>query len=676
MLAPQITLFQPPSLFTIRRSQSPEPRKNSKTWKSNCKSPTNFLCFSLKTSSSTTEFSNSLREVRRVHAVVLKCLDNSVTYVNNNLISAYLRFGKLVEARKVFDKMPERNVVSWTAVVNGYSRYGFDDEALRLFNDCIENGVRANGKTFVCVLNLCSKRLDFELGRQIHACIVKDNWRNLIVDSALVYFYAQCGDLSGAFHAFDQMPERDVVCWTTMITACSQQGRGTEALSMFSQMIFNTSSPNEFTVCSVLKACGEEKALEFGKQLHGAIIKKMFKEDVFIGTSLVGMYAKCGEILDSRKVFDGMKKRNTVTWTSIIAGYARNGQGEEAISLFRVMKRRKIFANNLTVVSILRACGSTRNLLMGKEVHAQIMKNSMQSNIYIGSTLVWFYCKCEEHPFASKVLQNMPLRDVVSWTAIISGYTSLGHEPEALEFLKEMLEEGVEPNPFTYSSALKACAHLEAILQGKLIHSSVNKTLALSNVFAMIVGYARNGLCGEALKLMYRMQAEGIEVDDYILTTVLSACGDVEWNMESSSDHCLQSNCIRTSPTGPFCSIIRKAWREGSVHLNDEDALENLLNLRASGNILCYRSLKGKRGFGMISYQYYQWKCRFVSLTVFIERYCMLREINRLRLIRLKSPHTSSAEKILLLLHDLEFKATDAPLGPQVSAIALQRYEQ
>lgn len=213
---------------------------------------------------------------------------------------------------------------------------------------------------------------------------------------------------------------------------------------------------------------------------------------------------------------------------------------------------------------------------MGKEVHAQIMKNSMQSNIYIGSTLVWFYCKCEEHPFASKVLQNMPLRDVVSWTAIISGYTSLGHEPEALEFLKEMLEEGVEPNPFTYSSALKACAHLEAILQGKLIHSSVNKTLALSNVFvgsalinmyakcgyvseaiqvfdsmpqrnlvswkAMIVGYARNGLCGEALKLMYRMQAEGIEVDDYILTTVLSACGDVEWNMESSSDHCLQSS--------------------------------------------------------------------------------------------------------------------------------------
>lgn len=614
MLVSQITLFEPLSFFSLRRSQWPEQRKNSQKWKSNCRSPTDFLCFSLKTSPPTTKFSDScnslrspknpdsgflnvqpivrhvdtnliafwlqscctVREVRRLHAVALRCLDSSVTYFNNNLISAYLKFGKLVKARKVFDKMPERNVVSWTAVVNGYSRHGFDDEALRLFNDCIENGVRANGKTFVCVLKLCGKRLDFELGRQIHACIVKDNWRNLIVDSALVYLYAQCGDLTGAFCAFDQMPERDVVCWTTLITACSQQGRGREALSMFSKMIFNMSSPNEFTVCSVLKACGEEKALNFGKQLHGAIIKKMFKDDVFIGTSLVGMYSKCGEILDSKKVFDGMKKRNTVTWTSIIAGYARNGHGEEAIILFRVMKRRKIFANNLTVLSILRACGSTRNLLMGKEVHAQIVKNSMQSNIFIGSTLVWFYCKCGQHPFASKVLQNMPLRDVVSWTAIISGYTSLGHEPEALEFLKEMLEEGVEPNPFTYSSALKACAQLEAILQGKLIHSSLNKRPALSNVFvgsalinmyakcgyvseavqvfdsmpqrnlvswkAMIVGYARNGLCQEALKLMYRMQAEGIKVDDYILTTVLAACGDVEWKTESSSDYCLQSS--------------------------------------------------------------------------------------------------------------------------------------
>ncbi|KDP32723.1 hypothetical protein JCGZ_12015 [Jatropha curcas] len=514
------------------------------------------------------------KDVKRIHTVVLKCLTDSVMYVNNNLISAYLKLGELIEARKVFDEIPERNVVSWTAMIYGYSSFGLDDEALRMFSGFVESRVVANSRTFVCILNLCSRRLDFELGKQIHVHVIKGNWKNLILDSAVVSFYAQCGDLTSASCAFDRIMERDVVCWTTMITAFSQQGHEDEAFRLFSQMLSEGLMPNEFTVCSVLKACEEKKALKFGKQLHGAIVKKMYKDDVFIGSTLVDMYAKCGEIVDSREVFNRMKIRNTVTWTSIIAGYARRGLGEDAISLFRVMKRRKIISNNLTVVSILKACGSIGALLTGKEVHAQIIKNGIQSNEYIGSTLVWFYCKCGDFHIASKLFQQMPQRNVVSWTAIISGYACLGHESEALEFLKQMMEEGIEPNAFTYSSALKACANLESVLQGKLIHSFANKVPAsvfvgtaliymysrcgyLSDAIqvfdsmpernliswkTMILSYARNGFCQEALKLMYRMQAEGIEVDDYIFASVACACGDVEWNREPSSDHCLQSS--------------------------------------------------------------------------------------------------------------------------------------
>ncbi|XVE60422.1 hypothetical protein DITRI_Ditri05aG0127400 [Diplodiscus trichospermus] len=609
VISPQITLFQQPSFSTIQNpsihySNSKNEFKPRKT-----KNPPHFSCFSSKDSCflPESEISNNIstshanpdagftditppsvspsvdsdeltallqscynvRQVRRVHAVVFKRLKNPVTYVENNLITLYLRFGKLVEARKVFDKMGQRNVVSWTAMINGYSKLGFDDEALGLFLDSISSEVRGNGKMFVCVMNFCSRRVDFNLGRQIHGCILKGNLRNLIVDSAILYFYAQCGELSRAFCVFRRMVEKDVVSWTTIITACSQQGYGKEAFSMFSRMLSDGFWPNEFTVCSVLKACGEEKALKLGRQLHCAIIKRMFKSDVFIGTSLVDMYAKCGDILDARTVFNGMRSRNMVTWTSIIAGYARKGLGEDAISLFRVMRRRNIIANNLTIVSILRACGSLGDLLMGREVHAQIVKKSTQTNMYIGSTLVWFYCKCGEYDIASKVLQQMPLRDVVSWTAMISGCASLGHEAEAFDFLKEMMEEGVEPNSFTFSSALKACAKLETVSQGKLIHSFANKTPALTNVFvssalihmyakcgyvseafrvfdsmpernlvswkAMIMGYARNGLCQEALQLMYRMEAEGFEVDDYILATVLSACGDIEWDQEPSS---------------------------------------------------------------------------------------------------------------------------------------------
>ncbi|XP_010261165.1 PREDICTED: pentatricopeptide repeat-containing protein At4g18520-like [Nelumbo nucifera] len=613
MLSPSflyIPQFQPPCLFLPQPSQSSKGSKQVGINQKKYKNLTKYLCFSCKDRlfsnrlqktchvshsaqnpdadlsdsvsrdlgvlASLIQSSCTVKEIRRLHAIVVKFLGAPVTFVDNNLISSYARVGKLLEARKVFDRMMERNVVSWTAILNGYLRAGFDEEASRLFSELVESGVQANSKTFVCILNLCSRRSNFELGRQIHACILKGNWSNLIVDSAVVHFYAQCCDLSSAFQAFDRMLEHDVVCWTTIITACAQHGHEEEAFHLFAKMQSEGFIPNEYTVCSVLKACSEVEDLSFGRQLHGALVKSMFKDDVFVGTSLVGMYAKCGEVLASKKVFDRMRKRNTVTWTSMIAGYAQNGLGEEAISLFRVMKRRNIYANKLTIVGILRACGSIGALTTGKEVHTQVLKNSIQNNIYVGSTLVWFYCKCAEFIYASKVLQSMPFRGVVSWTAIISGYAHLGYGLEALEFLKEMLCEGVVPNPFTYSSALKACANVKALLQGKWIHSSVNKTCSLSNVFvgsalidmyakcgcvseaikvfdsmpernsvswkAMIVGYARNGLCREALKLMYRMQAEGIKVDDYILTTVLSACGDVELELESSSERCLQPN--------------------------------------------------------------------------------------------------------------------------------------
>ncbi|XP_051138990.1 pentatricopeptide repeat-containing protein At4g18520, chloroplastic-like [Andrographis paniculata] len=512
---------------------------------------------------------SKIEEVKKVHTVVLKYLKDPGVYVNNNLISMYIKFGNLKVARGVFDDMSERNVVSWTAMLNGYERHGDATEALSLFMEFVNRGFLGNAQTYVCILNLCSRVYDFDLGRQLHARIIKTRVSNLILDCAVLHFYARCCDLDSAFEVFDRIQNRDLIVWTTMITACSQNLRGQEAFVLLSEMLLNGLDPNEFTLCSVLNACGEEKELRFGKQIHSLVVKRGYVVDVYIGTSLVDMYAKCAKIDDSRAIFDSMNRRNAITWNSIISGYAQNGMGDEAISLFVVMTRLKVPGNSLTMVSILRSCGLLRALSTGKEVHAQIVKKYLPTNIFIGSALVWFYFKCRDYTSASDVLRNLSNKDVVSWTAMISGCSGVGHEYEALEYLKKMLGEGVEPNSFTYSSALKACAKLEDIQQGKLIHSSINKTPALSNVFvgsalvnmyskcgylpeavrvfdsmpeknlvswkAMIVAYARNGLCDEALKLVYRMRAEGVDVDDYVLSVVLTSCGDFKWHRERSS---------------------------------------------------------------------------------------------------------------------------------------------
>ncbi|KAF3785471.1 Pentatricopeptide repeat-containing protein [Nymphaea thermarum] len=516
---------------------------------------------------------STYRECRRIHSFVEKGFGKSVLFIWNNLISLYVNFGKLWEAQKVFDGMSARNVVSWTALIGGYTKIGRLQDAFRLFNEMLVNGIRPNGATFVYVLNACARCSAFELGSQVHACVVKGNWSNVIVESALVYFYAQSGNLAGAVSVYDRMSKRDVVCWTTMIVAYAQSGDGDKAMEMFNDILSSGLRPNEFTVCSILKVCGDMKALNCGRKLHAAVVKGMFKNDVYVGSSLVSMYVKCGRVPDARVIFDGMPKRNTVTWTSMIAGYAQNGLGIEAISLFRSMKSRRIIANSLTIVSLLSACGAVGLLHQGKEVHAQILKNSMHSNIYVCSTLIWFYSRCGEYVYGSRVLELMPSRDVISWTALISGCSRLGYGSEALKYMNDMLWEGVEPNQFTYSTALKACTKIEALRQGKWIHASANKTGSLLNVFvgsalidmyakcgcvndayqvfdklpkrnvvswnALILGYARNGLCKEALKLMYRMEAEGMKVDEFVISDVLNACGEAQWENECSKLQCL-----------------------------------------------------------------------------------------------------------------------------------------
>ncbi|KAK3119516.1 hypothetical protein QOZ80_9AG0671670 [Eleusine coracana subsp. coracana] len=379
--------------------------------------------------------------------------------------------------------MTERSVVSWTAMINGYRELGHHGEVRKLFFDMVDSGVQGNSLTFVCLLKSCGQRRHASLGWQVHCCILKGGWSNMVVDSAVAHFYAQCGDVTSASATFDRMAFRDVVSWTTMITVYVQHGHGDKALQVFSAMVSEGFRPNELTVCSALKACAEEKALRFGKQLHGAVVKKLCKEDIHVGSALVTMYARCSQVFDAQAVFDRMPRRNTITWTSMISGYAQSGYGEKAIMLFRKMKMRRVFVNNLTVVGLLSACGSVQSVYLGKELHAQIIKNSLEDSLQIGSTLVWFYSKCGQHTYATSILEAMPERDAVAWTAMISGYNSLGHNVKAFKSLDEMLWDGVTPNTYTYSSALKACARLEALRDGRRIHGVVNKTQAFSNVF-------------------------------------------------------------------------------------------------------------------------------------------------------------------------------------------------
>ncbi|KAJ7555027.1 hypothetical protein O6H91_05G019100 [Diphasiastrum complanatum] len=501
----------------------------------------------------------ALAEGKQVHALIVQSRLDSIIFLANTLVHMYSKCGSLLDARKVFNNMPQHNVYSWTAIISAYADSGQSEEAINLFQQMQETGIAPDKVVFVVVLKACARLAALEQGKQLHSDIIKSGFQSdVIVASTLVDMYAKCGCTEDARELFNNMSDRDVVSWTAMIAGYAQNGLGKEALALYEQMKQEGVQPVNVTLVLLLKACASLAALEQGKQLHSDIIERGFQSDVIVGNALVDMYAKCGRTEDARELFTNMSERDVVSWNAMIAGYAQNGLGKEALALYDQMKQEGVQPVNVTFVLLLKACSSLEALEQGRNLHSDIIKRGFLSDVIVGSTLVDMYAKCGCTEDARELFNNMNDRDVVSWTAMIAGYAQNGLGKEALALYEQMKQEGVQPDNVTFVLLLKACGSLAALEQGKQLHSDIIKNGFQSDVIlgntlvdmyakcgrtedarqlfnnmserdvvswnAMITGYAQNGLGKEALALFEQMQTEGTKPNEITYVCVLSAC--------------------------------------------------------------------------------------------------------------------------------------------------------
>eukprot|EP01018_Ginkgo_biloba_P008646 Gb_28780 [translate_table: standard] len=315
------------------------------------------------------------------------------------------------------------------------------------------------------------------------------------------------------------------------------------------------------TYACFLQGCVNLKSLKLGKRVHSHIIRNGFDTNIFVVNHLINMYAKCGSLEVAREVFDKMPIRNLFSWNTMIAGYSQDGQGEAAWLLFSQMHRGGIMMDRFTFANVLDVCASLAALEQGKQVHAVLIKTEFELDVVAETVLVDMYAKCGSMYDACKVFDKMPKRNAVSWSVIIAGYAQHGYGDEAFEIFLHLHREGMKPNPFMFSSVLRACAILAALEQGKQIHSSIVKT-GFESIFvgsavvcmyakcgsagdarkvfdkmakqdevswsAMIVGYVQNGYGEEALKLFRKMQVKGVRPDQFAFSSVLSACASLK----------------------------------------------------------------------------------------------------------------------------------------------------
>ncbi|KAF8408728.1 hypothetical protein HHK36_004796 [Tetracentron sinense] len=346
---------------------------------------------------------------------------DEVTYVS--MLGACVKSGDIETGRQMFDRMSCASAASWNAILSGYSQNGNHEEAVELFKKMQFLGVQPNRATIAVILSSCAGMGLVECGKQIHAASTKAAIHDdMFVASGLVDMYSKSGNIDTARCIFDRMPKRDTVCWNSMIAGLALHSLDREAFTLFKQMREEGICPTQFSYSSILTSFARLASLSQGRQVHAQLAKDGYINDVFVGTSLIDMYSKCGDVDGGRRFFDKMYGKNIVTWNEMIHGYAQNGRGDEAVHLYEDMIRSGEKPDGITFIAVLTACSHSGLVDAGIRIF-----NSMQEEHGVEPLADHYTCiidslgRAGRFDEAEVLINKMPCKDdPIVWEVLLS----------------------------------------------------------------------------------------------------------------------------------------------------------------------------------------------------------------------------------------------------------------
>ncbi|CAM6051450.1 unnamed protein product, partial [Sphagnum compactum] len=320
----------------------------------------------------------------------------------NSLVDMYAKCGSMEDAERVFNKMLSRNVVTWNTMILGHVKCGQGSKALELF-----------------------QQMQQEVA---------------FVGNSLIDMYAKCGSIEDAKRVFNKLPSRDVVSWNVMIFGHVKYGQGQKALELFRQMQEEGVQPTPLTLVGVLNACASVVALEEGRRTHDWVIKSGWDSNVFVGNSLIDMYAKCGSLVDALKVFNKMPSRDVVTWNAMIGGYAIHGHGKEALKQFEQMREEGVQPDDTTFVCLLSACSHSGLVDEGLRFYSSMIYRT-PAKLEHYTCMVDLLGRAGHLQEAENMIQGMPCKpNAAVWTALLSACRIHGNVEMGERMAKRVLE--------------------------------------------------------------------------------------------------------------------------------------------------------------------------------------------------------------------------------------------
>lgn len=432
------------------------------------------------------------------------------------------------------------------------------------------------------ILQSCARNGISTEGRACHAQIVQLGLQSdALTSNILINMYAKCLLLDCARKVFDEMPQRSTVSWNTMIGSLARDGDDREALTLFRRMLRQQGTPfSEFTLSSVLCACAAKCALIECKQLHAFSVKAMMDDNVFVGTALLDLYAKCGLINDAGSFFESMRDRSDVTWSSMVAGYVQNELYEEALILFRRGQVVGLKHNQFTISSVVCACAGLAALIEGKQVHAILWKTGFGSNLFIASSLVDMYAKCGSIREAYIVFSGVEEKNTVLMNSMMSSFAKHARSIEAMVLYEKMQQMGMSPNEVTFMCVLSACSHVGSVEKGrKYFDLMIKEHNLLPNVLhygCMVDILGRAGQINEACDVITQMP---FDATVSMWGSLLSSCRNhgnldlaemaaaklFEIEPENAGNHVLLSNLYAANKKWEEVARARKVLKDSKA---------------------------------------------------------------------------------------------------------------
>ncbi|WOL17895.1 hypothetical protein Cni_G26688 [Canna indica] len=406
----------------------------------------------------------------------------------------------------------------------------------------VQRGVEPDEFTYPPVLKACGNMLDLEFGREVHKSIYGSGrqW-NLFVQNAVVAMYARCGALEIARKLFEEMPERDVVSWNSIVSGYAsrrmweeafelfermraegsevnsitwntivggylQKGNPREALRLISEVIACGSEVDFVTLVVGLSACSHIGSLKLGKEIHGFAIRSCCDGLETVRNALITMYSRCEHMDHAWLLFQRAGIRSLITWNSVIAGYGLYDKAEEASFVFRDMVHSGVQPNYVTIVTYLALCARVANLQHGRELHCYITKHEFKGYRLLWNSLIDMYSKSGKILLAKRVFDWMIDRDQVSYSSMIAGYGTQGEGIAALELFDKMIDSGMKPDHINMIAVLSACSHCGLVSQGQKLFNMMVETYGIApqmeHYSCMVDLLARAGLVSKAEELL------------------------------------------------------------------------------------------------------------------------------------------------------------------------------